>query len=243
MKQLTGEIIYNCIKRTGESNEEHSVLIREHAMDIYIGGEFYTSVVCTDEWLSELVIGRLICDGMIRSVDEVKTLVIAEDRSVVDVEMSEAAEELDSVAGASGGSFAEGVWYPDEWLFAMADTMAAGMPLHEKTWSTHSCFLFMQGELLFSCEDISRHNAVDKVIGYAVKNRVDLAQCAVYSSGRVPVDMIDKIVVAGMPVLVSKGMPTLQAVELARKAGITLVCGARKDQMKIYTDYREYKWF
>ena len=238
MKQLTGEITYNCIKRTGESNEEHSVLLREHAMDIYAGGEFYASVVCTEEWLSELVMGRLLCDGMIKSMDEVKSLKISEDHSVVDVEIVEAADALDNVAGGAAGYPAEGVWYPNEWIFFMADTMTAGMPLHEKTWAAHSCYLFEQGQLLFSCEDISRHNAVDKVIGYAVKNRIDLSQCALYSSGRVPVDMMDKIVVAGIPVLVSKGMPTLQAVELAKEAGVTLICGARRDQMRVYVDYR-----
>lgn len=231
MAQLTGEITYNCLKRTGESSEEYGVLLREHAMDIYTDGELYASVVCTEEWLEELVIGRLVCDGMIQSIDEIKRLKISEDHSVADV-------ELGSVVMDSSSLITEGVRYLDEWIFAMADTMAAGMPLHEKTWSTHSCFLFMQGEFLFSCEDISRHNAVDKVIGYAVKKRIELSRCALYSSGRVPVDMIDKIVVAGIPVLVSKGMPTLQAVELAKEARITLVCGARKDQMRIYTDYR-----
>ena len=238
MTQLTGEITYNCIKRTGESSEEHGVLLREHAMDIYTDGEVYASVVCTEDKLEELVIGRLICDGMINSFGEVKSLVISEDHSVADVEISEAAEEVVSVAETASGFRAEGVLYPDEWIFNMADKMAAGMELHEKTWAAHSCFLYKEGKLLFSCEDISRHNAVDKVVGYAVKNQIDLSQCALYSSGRVPVDMMDKIVVAGIQVLVSKGMPTLQAVELAKEAGVTLICGARRDQMRIYTDFR-----
>lgn len=232
MMQLTGEITYKCIKRTGESSEEHSVLLREHAMDIYTGEELYTSVVCTEDRLEELVIGRLVCDGMMQSIDEIKSLKISEDHSVADV-------ELDSVVMDAGILFSESERYLDEWIFSMADTMAAGMPLHEKTWSAHSCFLFRKRELLFSCEDISRHNAVDKVIGYAVKNRIDLSRCALYSSGRVPVDMIDKIVVAGIPILVSKGMPTMQAVELAKEAGVTLICGARWDQMRIYTDCRK----
>ena len=236
MTQLTGEITYNCIKRTGESSEEHSVLLREHAMDIYTDGEFYTSVVCTEDKLPELVIGRLVCDGMISSFDEVKSLVISEDHSVADVESVQ--KEFVDLSEADSRRSVQ-IAYPDEWIFAMADVMAAGMELHEKTWAAHSCFLYKEGELLFSCEDISRHNAVDKVVGYAVKNQIDLSQCALYSSGRVPVDMMDKIVVAGIPVLVSKGMPTLQAVELAKEAGVTLICGARRDQMRVYEDYRE----
>ena len=247
MKQLTGDVINNCIKRTGETSNEHGVLLKEHAMDIYVSvcptkesgvdslgaGEFYASVVCTEELLEELVIGRLVCDGMIKSVDEVKSLEISEDHSVADVELVDKGMEKDTFFSTCA------VDCPDEWIFAMADTMAEGMPLHEQTWATHSCYLFRQGKLLFSCEDISRHNAVDKVIGYAVKNRIELSQCALYTSGRVPADMIDKVIVAGIPVLVSKGMPTMQAVELAREAEVTLICGARRDQMRIYTDYRK----
>ena len=231
MTQLTGEITYNCIKRTGKCSEEHGVLLREHAMDIYANGEFYASVICTEDRLEELVIGRFVCDGMMQSMDEIKSLTISDDCSVADVELVESGSDAVLVQEYR-------VNYPDEWIFAMADKMVAGMELHEKTWSAHSCFLYKEGELLFSCEDISRHNAVDKVIGYAVKNRIDLSVCALYSSGRVPLDMMDKIVVVGIPILVSKGMPTMQAVELAKEAKVTLICGARKDQMRIYTDYR-----
>lgn len=236
--RLVEEQKYICFKRNGESNEEHSVLITEHAMDIYTDGEMYTSVVCTKEWLPELVIGRLICDGMISSIDEVKTLKISEDYSVADVEIVSGAEKMEEECFGDNRECE----YSDEWIFSMADTMAAGMALHEKTWATHSCFLYKQGELLFCCEDISRHNAVDKVIGFAVKNKIDLRQCAIYTSGRVPVDMVDKVITAGISVLVSKGMPTFQAVELAKEAGMTLICGARRDQMRIYVDNRGMKY-
>ena len=250
MKHLSGDVIYNCIKRTGETSDEHGVLLKEHAMDIYVSvcptkesgvdslgaGEFYASVVCTEELLEELVIGRLVCDGMIKSLEEVKSLEVSGDHSVADVEIVQ--KKLLNFPKEDSCEHLQ-ITYPNEWIFAMADVMAAGMPLHEKTWSVHSCYLFGQGELLFCCEDISRHNAVDKVIGYAVKNRIELSQCALYTSGRVPADMIDKVIVAGIPVLVSKGMPTMQAVELAKEAKVTLVCGARRDQMRIYADYRK----
>jgi len=233
---LVEEQDYVCMKRNGESSEEHGVLLKEHAMDIYTDGEFYTTVVCTEEWLFELVLGRLLCDGMITSMDEVKSLKIAEDHSAVDVEIIQK-ETWD----LSESDFSERlqISYSDEWIFHMADAMAAGMPLHEQTWSTHSCYLVNLGELIFSCEDISRHNAVDKVIGYALKNHVEMSKCAIYTSGRVPANMIDKMIAAGIPVLASKGMPTMQAVELAKAAKVTLICGARRDQIRIYTDYRK----
>lgn len=130
------------------------------------------------------------------------------------------------------------ITYKDSWIFIMADRMEEGMPLHEETWGTHSAFLFRKGELLFACEDIGRHNAIDKVIGYALKNEINLTVCAIYSSGRAPSDMVEKIIRAGVPVFVTKGVPTSEAVELAKKYHLTLICGARRDQMKIYSDFR-----
>lgn len=129
--------------------------------------------------------------------------------------------------------------YKNSWVFSMADRMAEGMPLHEKTWGTHSAFLFRKGELLFACEDIGRHNAIDKVIGYALKNDITLTCCAIYSSGRAPSDMVEKIIRAGVPIFVTKGVPTNEAVELAAKYQLTLICGARRDEMRIYSDYRK----
>lgn len=129
--------------------------------------------------------------------------------------------------------------YKDSWVFDMADEMAKGMPLHRETWSTHSCFLYQEGKLLFACEDISRHNAVDKVIGYAIRGKIELHKCAIYSSGRVPTDMVEKAIRAGIPILVSKGAPTVDAVELARKYHLTLICSARPDQVKLFTDFRK----
>ena len=128
--------------------------------------------------------------------------------------------------------------WKEEWIFAMADRMADGMPLHSETWGTHSCFLSKEGEILFACEDIGRHNALDKVIGYALRNGIELEQCVIYSSGRIPVDMVKKVIKVGVPVLASKAVPTKEAIDLAEEYGLTLICSARSDRMRVYTDFR-----
>lgn len=124
-------------------------------------------------------------------------------------------------------------WEPS-WIFRLADRFADGTPLHKQTWCTHSCFLAWQDQLLFQCEDIGRHNALDKVIGYALRRGIDLKQCLVYSSGRIPTDMAVKAIRAGIPILASKASPTREAVLLAEEYGLTLICGARRDQMKLW---------
>ncbi len=108
-------------------------------------------------------------------------------------------------------------------------------PLHSQTWATHSCFLACDGELLFQCEDIGRHNALDKAIGYSLRHNIDLKKCVVYSSGRIPTDMAIKAIRAGIPVLASKASPSAEAVAMAKEYHLTLICAARRDRMKLFT--------
>ncbi len=88
--------------------------------------------------------------------------------------------------------------------------------------------------MLYRTEDIGRHNAMDKAIGYAVRERLDRAGCMLFTTGRVPVDMVRKSVAAGIPVLVSKSVPTGEAVEMAREYGLRLICRAWPDSFEIY---------
>ena len=99
----------------------------------------------------------------------------------------------------------------------MADAFADGSPLHGITFATHSCILAQKDHILFSCEDIGRHNALDKVIGYALRHNIDLHQCMVYSSGGIPTDMTLKVIHAGIPILSSKASPTSEAIESCKK--------------------------
>ncbi len=72
-------------------------------------------------------------------------------------------------------------------------------------------------------EDVGRHNAVDKVIGRAFLDGIDLSQAAIITSGRIAADMVAKAIHAGIPLLVSRSVPTTSAFELARAFGIALV--------------------
>ena len=120
-----------------------------------------------------------------------------------------------------------------EWIFSLAERFANDTKLHDMTSGTHSCILAQKDQFLFSCEDIGRHNAVDKAVGYGLMTGATLSECMLYTSGRVPVDMVEKVISAGIPVLVSKSVPTAESVALAKEYGLTLVCRAHPDRYEI----------
>lgn len=84
-------------------------------------------------------------------------------------------------------------------------------------------------------EDVGRHNAVDKVIGRAFVDRVDLSSACVLTSGRVAADMVLKAIAARIPVVVSRSIPTSTAFELAELAGVTIVGRIGDQHPSIYT--------
>jgi FdhD protein len=122
-------------------------------------------------------------------------------------------------------------------LKAMPDQLSAAQKVFASTGGLHAAALFgVDGTMLAVREDIGRHNAVDKVIGWALEHdRIPMGGAVLLVSGRASFELTQKAVMAGIPILAAVSAPSSLAVSLADESGITLVAFLRQDSMNVYT--------
>ena len=121
-------------------------------------------------------------------------------------------------------------------LAALPDRLAAAQALFHATGSLHAAGLFdAAGELLCAREDVGRHNAVDKVVGWAAQHeRLPLSQHLLVVSARAGFEIVQKAWLAGIPLVAALSGPSSLAIELARESGLTLVAFLRGSEMNVY---------
>lgn len=202
-------------------------LVDEHVLKLYHKGKLLHEFICINSNLNEIVIGWLVCKAYIKSVDEINTLSFDNDNHVVYVDFNKRQENNNQFNSHN-------VAYEDKWIFDLVNAFQEGTSVHKLTSGTHCCILSIKGKITIVREDIGRHNAIDKVVGYIYLNNISQQDCIIFSSGRVSSDVVKKLINAKIPVLVSKSVTSYQAADIA-KGKLTLICRAWPDSFEIYS--------
>lgn len=243
--------VHQIVRADGSREEVSHAIIKEHFMDIYVQEQLVMKLICTQTDLDNLVVGRLCTEAVIHSPEEIEELSICEsgNRARVflkeDIVFQKAQEyeptcctgneiRLKNVIPEGRSQYKENAPFQESWIFHLASVFAEGSMLHKKTKGTHCCYLAVENEVVYAAEDIGRHNALDKAIGYALLHGLPREKCILYTTGRVPTDMVKKVITAGFPTLVSKAVPTDEAVNIARENHLNLICRAWPDSFEIF---------
>lgn len=230
------------VKADGSREEGSDYMLLENSLEIFVNGLYAGTVPCTPQYLAELVLGWLRAEGFINSLQEVNSVEISAEGTRADVTLADVLPGQFAVneSGRYAPVPVKPIPWKKEWIFALAKDFEEILPLRKETMAAHNCRLARgrgdDVEILFKCEDIGRHSAIDKVIGWAMRNGVDTKDCILFTSGRVSREMVKKVIRAGIPVMAGKGTISGRAVQLAKANSLTLIGYARQESLCIFTD-------
>ena len=118
-------------------------------------------------------------------------------------------------------------------IFQLLDEFNQPSVLFTQTGCVHKAMLVCEKTLI--CEDVGRHNAIDKVIGRARLSSLDMRESVLIVSGRLSMEMVIKAAMSDIPIVISRSATTYLGIEAAQLLGITLIGFARGDTLNIYT--------
>jgi FdhD protein len=203
-------------------------IVRETSLKIRVDGRHYATAMLLPMLEREFIIGNLYVQGVIKKVDDIKSLTIK--NNVAEVKLAGKMEKNDAMRKIHSDLKVRA----EDIIHCVKAILKSKIFI--ETEAVHSAGLFLNGkEPICIAEDLGRHNALDKVIGYGVIHDINFGRTVAVSTGRQPSEMMLKCRNAGIPIIATKGVPTAFAVEIAEEAGITIAGLVRGNTMNIYT--------
>ncbi|WP_428646410.1 formate dehydrogenase accessory sulfurtransferase FdhD [Roseibium sp.] len=232
------------IDQNGETVETR--VVTEKPLTLYLNSQEVVTMMTIGDHPDLLAVGYLKNQNMLAEDDIITGIEYDDDLEVVVVRTERETnfeEKLKKKVRTSG--CAQGTVFGDvmegfetvslssdarlktSWLYDLTKAINTTPSLYLEAGAIHGCVLCQENRPLVYMEDVGRHNAVDKIAGWMLLNGVSAQDKIFYTTGRLTSEMVIKTVMMGIPILVSRSGFTAWGVELARKAGLTLVGRAR----------------
>ena len=198
--------------------------------------EIFT-LLCSPSHLKELTMGCLFTSSLIKKANEVLSYQYDEERWTASVELSRDPDPgLLERRISFRNPLQTDLRISAKEVVELAAWLQGCSTLYRETGGVHSAALSYSGAIPdFCCDDVGRHNAVDKVLGWALMEEKDLSRCVLISSGRTSSVILYKARKARIPVTISRGAPTHQTVLHAIDMGVSVIGFARGGEFTVYS--------
>lgn len=218
----------------------------EVPVSVSVNGRQILVAMTSPTLIREYVVGFLFTEGIVTGIDEIESIRVEGHRvSVLTKNPFRMIGGKRTILSGCGGasSFLDPEKLPritaaleispSTVHWALKDILSSD--LHRRTGGVHIVGMFRGNSEVTVAEDIGRHNALDRVVGWGLLQSIDFSSVFVVCSGRISSEMVRKCSMAGIPLIASRGATTTLAVGIAEKTGITLIGFVRGEHMNIYS--------
>lgn len=221
-------------------------VVEERPLTLFLNGQEIVTMMTIRDHPDYLALGYLRNQNMLRRDDAVTAVDYEEDIETVVVRTARATDYEETLRKKTLTSgCAQGTVFGDlmerfdavaldrdarlrtSWLYALSRAINRQPSLYLAAGAIHGCVLCAQDRPLIYMEDVGRHNAIDKIAGYMFRHGISGRGKIMYTTGRLTSEMVIKTVTMEIPILISRSGFTAWGVELARRAGLTLIGRAR----------------
>jgi FdhD protein len=241
-------------------SDEQDLLAVEEPLQISVGDSDLAVTMRTPGNDAELAAGFLLTEGFVRESGDIvdiqcdrnRALVTLDEKIKVDLSGATRNFYMTSSCGVCGKTSIEAIenagcaFLPRKFpvveeslIRSLPARLRESQAVFDRTGGLHAAGLFSaRADLILSREDVGRHNAVDKLIGRALLDkRLPLHDYFLMVSGRTSFELVQKTVMAGIPLLAAVGAPSSLAVKTAKRFGLTLIGFLRDDRFNVYSDF------
>lgn len=230
------------------------LIVSEKAMTIFINDERIATLMCTPESLKELAVGFLHSEGILTAIEDLESVSVDMETGIIRVGIKNYSgfagknagyDVRYSGAGVCGnppsidplvvGSAENAPIISEETVITLMDTLQEQAVVFRKTGGTHCAALADPRGIIVCYEDISRNNALDKIVGHTMICGIDAANKIIVFSGRISSEIARKVCRLKCSVLIARSAPTDMALSLARQWGITVAGFTRGECFNLYT--------
>ena len=244
------EIIKCTVDNTFETIDK---VVTEVPLTIVINNIEYITIMCTPLYMEELAIGFLFNEGILKSKEDIKNMKLVKDENIIfyinlkeNINYSILDKNRVITSGSKGSLYFKSMDFMKEKKFdnnikihknEIMNTMKEFFnksKIFEETGGVHSVLLKSKEIEVFR-EDIGRHNAIDKAVGYLILNNLNVRDFIIYVSGRLSSEMVSKISKSGICFAISRACPTSLSLNLARNMNMTLIGFSRGNRFNVYS--------